>query len=70
MIVGSLVPLGVWAGLSIYKAEMLDFPAGVLFFIGLALGLKGYQSTLQVKRDTYEMRAEVETVKAKEGIAT
>jgi hypothetical protein len=41
MLVGTLVPLSVWAGLSVYRREVLDVPSGVIAMIVACLGLKG-----------------------------
>jgi len=41
MLIGTLVPLSIWAGLSVYRREMLDIPSGVIAAMVACLGLKG-----------------------------
>ena len=49
MVCGVIVPLVIWGGLSIAQRVLLDFPAGVLVFIGMCLGLKGTEKVLTTR---------------------
>jgi hypothetical protein len=69
LIVSCLTVVAVWAGISLYKLELQDVPGGVLIFTTICVGLKGAQNALQVKKDTYEIRAGVEETKAREGVS-
>lgn len=49
MLVGTLVPLTVWTGLSIYHLRLESLPESLLVFVGMCLGLKGVDKALSTR---------------------
>ena len=49
MLTGTLVPLAVWTGLSVYQLGLQSIPESVLVFVGMCLGLKGVDKALSTR---------------------
>ena len=44
MILVTVAVVGLWLGLSIAKRQVLDLPLGLVAFVGLPYGVKGWQA--------------------------
>lgn len=55
MLAGTLVPLTLWAVLSVYYLRMEAIPESVLFFVGLCLGLKTADKAITSRADVAEI---------------
>lgn len=49
MLSGTLVPLAVWTGLSLYHLRLEALPESLLVFVGMCLGLKGVDKALSTR---------------------
>lgn len=55
MLAGTLVPLTVWTGLSIYHLRMESIPESVLAFVSIVVTLKGVDKYIQAKSDVAQI---------------
>src|SRR4030095_10451092 len=55
MILGTLIPLVVWVGLSAIHLAMQPFPESVLVFVGLCLGTKGIHKALETRQNVAQI---------------
>lgn len=72
MLAGTMIPLLLWTGLSVYHRQLQSIPESVLVFVSLCLGLKGLHKAFETRKDVAQIEKDkpIPPVEAAQKIGT